>query len=67
MFYGSFEKHGIEVYHEHYCRLEETLKMKDRRYLSWTVEDGWYVNIMLEIKIASGNTDVIQGAFVCLS
>lgn len=65
MFNGNFEKNGRMVYHAHYRQLEETLG--EGNYLSWTVEDGWYVNIMLEIKIASGNTDVIQGAFVCLS
>ena len=39
---GSFEKHGKQVYKEHYRELEELLGgPSSRRYLSWTVEDGW--------------------------
>jgi len=41
-FSGSFEKHGKQVYKEHYRELEELLGgPSSRRYLSWTVEDGW--------------------------
>ena len=40
-FHGSFEQHGIDVYRAHYRQLEEVLG--ERKYLQWTVEDGWYV------------------------
>lgn len=41
-FKGSFERHGKEVYVEHYRKLEDILGGSSRgRYLSWTVEAGW--------------------------
>ena len=41
-FRGSFEKHGKEVYMEHYRKLEEVLESRGSgRYLSWKVEDCW--------------------------
>ena len=43
-FDGSFEKNGKAVYEDHFRKLEELLDgPKSGRYLSWTVEDGWYV------------------------
>ena len=43
-FDGSFEKNAKAVYEEHFRKLEELLGgPKSGRYLSWTVEDGWYV------------------------
>ncbi len=39
-FNGSFEKHGMDVYRAHYRQLEDM--MGERKYLEWTVEDGWY-------------------------
>ena len=39
-FHGSFEKHGLYVYHAHYRLLEDVLG--ERECLEWTVEDGWY-------------------------
>ena len=39
-FNGSFEKHRVNVYRAHYCQLEDM--MGERKYLEWTVEDGWY-------------------------
>ena len=40
-FNGSFETHGVDVYRSHYRQLED--KLGEGKYLSWTVEDGWYV------------------------
>ena len=37
----DFKLNGMQLYHDHYAVLEQECRRQDRRWLDWTVEDGW--------------------------
>lgn len=38
---GDFDRYGKEAYLAHYEKLEELCQRNGKRYLDWSVEDGW--------------------------
>lgn len=41
LFRGDFEANAEKAYTDHYESLEKLLQKEDRKYLDWSVQDGW--------------------------